>query len=262
MMHYGSRKGPIETSVQEGVLRIGINRPDKKNALTAAMYQDLADTFREAGNDPQVRVVLLHGSKDCFTSGNDLQDFLQAPPTNCNSPVFSFLTALCEFEKPLVAAVNGFAVGIGTTLLLHCDLVYAGENARFQLPFINLGLCPEAASSLLLPRLVGHQKAAELLMLGEPFDARKGGEIGLVNAILPEEQLLSHAIARAQNLAEKPPEALRLTKSLLKTSPSRAVADVLATEAEQFLHLLKQPEAKEAITAFLEKRAPDFRQVR
>lgn len=259
-MHPAQPKARIETNCQRGVFRIGIHRPEKKNALTLDMYQAMASALAMAEDDPSVRVILLHGTADCFTSGNDLQDFLATPPSGLASPVFCFLTAISQANKPIVAAVNGLAIGIGTTMLLHCDLVYAAENAKFQLPFVNLGLCPEAASSLLLPRLVGHQRAAELLMLGESFDASRAMELGLVNAVIAEAKLLRHAIAQAQKLADKPPASVRLTKQLLKAAPGSTTEQVLATEAGHFLRMLGKPEAREALTAFFERRPPNFSQ--
>ena len=180
----------IITENRDGILRIEINRPDKKNALTAAMYQAMADALKAAEADSKVRVVLIHGKSDLFTAGNDLQDFLDNRSRDENRPAFQFLRNISRAQKPIVAAVAGAAVGIGTTMLLHCDLVYAAPNARLQLPFVNLGLVPEAASSLLLPALVGYQRAAELLLLGEPFSAQTAKEIGLVTAVVPEDVLL------------------------------------------------------------------------
>lgn len=259
-MHATVPKASIETNCQRGVFRIGIHRPEKKNALTLEMYQAMANALVQAEDEPTVRVILLHGTADCFTSGNDLQDFLANPPSGPESPVFCFLTAISQAKKPIVAAVNGPAIGIGTTMLLHCDLVYAAEKAKFQLPFVNLGLCPEAASSLLLPRLIGHQRAAELLMLGESFDAPRALELGLVNAVISETKLLRHAIAQAQKLADKPPASVRLTKQLLKAAPGSTTEQVLANEAGHFLRMLGKPEAREALTAFFERRLPNFTQ--
>lgn len=259
-MHTTVPKSTIEINCQRGVFLIGIHRPEKKNALSLQMYQALADALTQAEGDPAVRVILLHGTPDCFTSGNDLQDFLASPPSGLESPVFRFLAAIRQAKKPIVAAVNGPAIGIGTTMLLHCDLIYAGDQAQFQLPFVNLGLCPEAGSSILLPRLIGHPRAAELLMLGEVFDAPRALELGLINAILPGAKLFQHAIAQAQKLAEKPPASVRLTKQLLKAAPTTSTEQALLTEAGHFLRMLGQPEAREALTAFFERRAPNFSQ--
>jgi enoyl-CoA hydratase/carnithine racemase len=248
----------ILTETRDGILRIEINRPGKKNALTAAMYQAMADAIRLGEADSKVRVVLIHGKTDLFTAGNDLQDFLDNPPRDENRPVFQFLHGISRAQKPIVAAVAGPAVGVGTTMLLHCDLVYAAPNARLQLPFVNLGLVPEAGSSLLLPALIGYQRAAELLLLGEPFTAQKAKEIGLVTDVVPEDQLFDTAIAQAKKLAAKPAASLRLTKRLMKQGQMAAVAQQIKLESAQFGERLSSPEAKEAFSAFLEKRKPDF----
>ncbi len=248
----------IRTESRDGVLCIEIDRPEKKNALTAAMYQGMADAIKSAEADAKVRVVLIHGKPDVFTAGNDLQDFLDNPPRDDARPVFQFLYGISRAQKPIVAAVAGVAVGIGTTMLLHCDLVYAAPNARLQLPFVNLGLVPEAASSLLLPALVGYQRAAELLMLGEPFDAHKAREIGLITDVVPADRLFDTAMAQARKLVEKPAASLRLTKQLLKQAQAEAVAQRIKLESDHFGVRLASPEAKEAFSAFLEKRKPNF----
>jgi len=248
----------ILTQSKDGVLRIEIDRPDKKNALTAAMYQAMADAIKAGEADASVRVLLIHGKRDLFTAGNDLQDFLDNPPRDDNRPVFQFLYGISQAQKPIVAAVAGAAVGIGTTMLLHCDLVYAAPNARLQLPFVNLGLVPEAASSLLLPALAGYQRAAELLLLGEPFSAQEGKDIGLVTEVVPEDQLFETAMAQAQKLAGRPAASVRLTKQLMKQAQRDAVAQRIKLESDHFGARLNSPEAKEAFSAFLEKRKPDF----
>ena len=248
----------ILTESKDGVLRIEIDRPDKKNALTAAMYQAMADAIKAAEADSAVRVLLIHGKPGLFTAGNDLQDFLDHPPRDDQQPVFQFLYGISQAQKPIVAAVAGAAVGIGTTMLLHCDLVYAAPDARLQLPFVNLGLVPEAASSLLLPALVGYQRAAELLLLGEPFSAQKAKEMGLVTEVVPEDALFDTAMAQAQKLAAKPAASLRLTKRLMKQGQMAAVAQRIKLESGHFGERLASPEAKEAFSAFLEKRKPDF----
>jgi enoyl-CoA hydratase/carnithine racemase len=248
----------IGTEYQGSILRITINRPEKKNALTGDMYLALRDAVNQAEQDANIRVILLHGTEDCFTSGNDLQDFAKTPRSGEPSPVSQFLAALSRAKKPVVAAVNGPAVGIGTTMLLHCDLVYAGTSARFQLPFVNLGLCPEAASSFLLPKLVGYQRAAELLLLGEPFSAEKAQEMGLVNGVYPNAELLQNALAQAQKLAAQPPASVRLTKMLLKKAGAKAVAETMEEERRLFAKRLLSPEASEAFSAFFERRKPDF----
>jgi enoyl-CoA hydratase/carnithine racemase len=248
----------ILTENKGGILRIEIDRPDKKNALTAAMYQAMADAIHAAENDARVRVLLIHGKADLFTAGNDLQDFLDNPPRDDKRPVFQFLYGISQAQKPIVAAVAGAAVGIGTTMLLHCDLVYAARNARLQLPFVNLGLVPEAASSLLLPALAGYQRAAELLLLGEPFSADRAKDIGLVTEVVSESELFDIAMAQAEKLAAKPAAALRLSKRLMKQGQMAAVMQQIKLESGYFGERLNSPEAKEAFSAFLEKRKPDF----
>ena len=248
----------ILSETKDGIARIEIDRPDKKNALTAAMYQAMADAIHAAEADAKVRVLLIHGKPGLFTAGNDLQDFLDHPPRDDQRPVFQFLYAISQAQKPIIAAVAGAAVGIGTTMLLHCDLVYAAPNARLQLPLVNLGLVPEAASSLLLPSLIGYQRAAELLLLGEPFSAQKARDIGLVTEVVPEDQLFDTAMAQAKKLAGKPAASLRLTKRLMKQGQAAAVAQRIKLESGHFAERLDSPEAKEAFSAFLEKRKPDF----
>jgi enoyl-CoA hydratase/carnithine racemase len=245
-----TRDGAIE--------RITINRPDKKNALTADMYAAIAEALRGADADAGVRAVLIHGAGDAFTAGNDLQDFLANAPRYSDAPVFRFLNAVSHAEKPLVAAVSGVAVGVGTTMLLHCDLVYAEEGAKLALPFVNLGLCPEAASSFLLPAIVGYQRAAELLLLGEPFDARKAWALGLVTEVVSAGEALARAEAAARKLAEKPAASVRITKQLMKRTLMPTIEATLAEEIRHFGERLGSPEAKEAFAAFLEKRKPDF----
>lgn len=248
----------ILTERRDSVLRIEFNRADKKNAITAAMYQALAEALLAGETDDSVRVALVHGKADIFTAGNDLQDFLANPPRDESTPVFRFLRAVSHFGKPLVAAVGGLAVGVGTTMLLHCDLVFCAPGTRFSLPFVNLALCPEAASSYLLPRLAGYQRAAELLMLGEPFSAERAREIGLVNEIVAPEKLLDTAWATASRLAQKPAASLIATKALMKRGLIGPVEQAMAAESAVFRERLGSPEAKEAFSAFLEKRAPDF----
>lgn len=247
----------ILTSQADGILTVTFNRPEKKNALTSAMYATLADALEAADTDPAVRVILFTGNGGAFTSGNDLQDFLNNPPQGDNTPVFRFLRAISTASKPMIAAVSGAAVGVGTTMLLHCDLVYAGESAKLSLPFVNLALVPEAASSLLLPAMVGHHRAAELLMLGEAFTPQTAKDYGIVNAIYPDDRLLAEATAVAAKLAAKPPTAMRLTKQLLKRTKGD-VAGQMAAEGEHFRSQLKSAEAREAMTAFFEKRPPKF----
>ena len=248
----------VLTELQDRVFTIRMNRLDKKNALTTAMYEGITAALLKAESDPEVRVILLAGSADCFTSGNDLADFLQNPPTGDDSPVARFMRTLATAKKPVVASVNGIAVGVGTTLLLHCDLVYAGDRTRFHLPFVNIGICPEFASTYILPRLMGHQKAAELCLLAEPFDSAKALEAGLVNAVLPNDQSEAKAREVALKLAAQPPNALRTSKALLKRWREDLVVDAIRIEADKFIPMLGMPEAREAMGAFMQKRKPDF----
>jgi enoyl-CoA hydratase/carnithine racemase len=242
----------------DGVAQIRIDRPEKKNALTAALYTGLVDAFQRAESDNSVRVLLLCGSDTCFTAGNDLQDFMSAPPRTDSSPTIRFIKQLPATRKPIVAAVAGPAVGIGTTMLLHCDLVYADPNTRFQLPFVNLGLCPEAASSLLLPQFVGYPRAAELLLLGDPFSAQQALEMGLINGITPAGEVIATATVKARQLAERPAASLLLTKALMKRAHARLVEETMNEELTQFGQRLTSPEAAEAFRAFFERRKPDF----
>lgn len=247
----------IVVSVQDRILFIRLDRAEKKNALTRGMYLGMIEALKQAEADSAVRVVVITGTQDCFTAGNDLMDFANAKPGE-TSPAIVYLQTLAAAQKPVIAAVAGVAVGIGTTMLLHCDLVYAAPDARFQLPFVNLGLCPEAGSSLMLPELMGHRRAAELLLFGEPFGSGKAQELGIVNAVYPGGELLAEATAKARQLAEKPPSALRTTKALLKRNAAGAVAEAMARETEQFAALLQGPEAREAMMAFMQRRKPDF----
>jgi enoyl-CoA hydratase/carnithine racemase len=248
----------VVVETRDRVTRIEIARIDKKNALTLEMYAAIGQALSASEADPQVRAMLIHGRPDCFTAGNDLKDFLERPPHGERSVTADFLHQIAGLKKPLVAAVGGAAVGIGTTLLLHCDLVYAAPNARFQLPFVRLGLVPEAGSSLLLPALAGYHRAAELLMLGQPFDAGKALAAGIVTEIVPEAELLSLARGAALELAALPPASVRLTKQLMKASFAGAVGERIDAELREFKERLGSPEAKEAMTAFFEKRKPDF----
>jgi enoyl-CoA hydratase/carnithine racemase len=216
----------------------------------------MTDALAAAESDPGVRAILIHGTSDCFTAGNDLKDFLEGPAGA--SQALRFISALSKVEKPVVAGVGGPAIGIGTTLLLHCDLVYAAPSARFQLPFAQLGLVPEGASSLLLPMTAGYQRAAELLLLGQPFSAEKALSAGIVTEIVPEEALLARARAAAAAVAALPPASVRLTKRLMKQPVAGPVAAQMAEEARLFAERLQSAEAKEAMSAFLEKRKPDF----
>jgi enoyl-CoA hydratase/carnithine racemase len=250
----------ILISKANGILTIEFNRADKKNAITAAMYQTMADGLTEAENDASVRAILITGKPEIFTAGNDLEDFKKNRPQGEKPPVQQFLWNISHATKPIVAAVSGAAVGIGTTMLMHCDLVYAADNAKFSMPFAQLGLCPEAASSLLFPQIVGHQKAAEKLILGEPFLAEEAHQMGLVNKVLPLAQLMEFALGQAAKLAALPASSVRATKRLMKGNQIAAVEAQMLKETEYFGAMLAAPEAKEAFAAFFEKRKPDFSQ--
>jgi enoyl-CoA hydratase/carnithine racemase len=248
----------ISVKTEGRVAAVELARLDKKNALTAEMYGQLADALVAADRDPQVRVVLLHGAPDCFCAGNDVGDFLKRPPLAEGSPSARFFVAMQEMRKPIVAAVGGPAVGIGTTMLLHCDLVYAAANARFQLPFVPLGITPEFGSTYILPLLSGYQRAAELLLLGQPFTAEKAREVGIVTAVVAPEDLFAEARKAAAALAALPPQSVQLTKRLMKQRHAQVVRETIAEEVKVFGERLGSAEAKEAMSAFLEKRKPDF----
>ncbi|MDO8455671.1 MAG: enoyl-CoA hydratase [Burkholderiaceae bacterium] len=251
----------ILTHTDAGVMTITFNRVDKKNSITAAMYALMADALQLAETDANVRVVVFQGHATVFSAGNDIGDFLNGPPSTQESPVFRFLRAISTFPKPLLAAVCGPAVGIGTTMLFHCDLVYAGDNAAFAMPFVNLGLCPEAASSLLVPQMLGYHRAAEALLLGEPFMAEAALEVGLVNRVLPPTEANNYAQIQARKLAAKPISALIETKRLMKKGQSALIAQQISEEAVSFARMLREPAAREAFGAFMEKRKPDFSSV-
>jgi enoyl-CoA hydratase/carnithine racemase len=250
----------ILTSKKNGILTIEFNRPQKKNSITTAMYQTIADALKDAQSDVQVRAILFCGKRDIFTAGNDLEDFMNASAQRelADRPVAQFMLQLSGAVKPVIAAVAGAAIGIGTTMLLHCDLVYAADNAKFSMPFAKLGLCPEFASSMLLPQTVGYQRAAEKLFLGEPFSAQEAFEMGLIAKVLPPDELLPFANSQAAKLAVLPASSLRTTKQLMKAAQTDAVLARMAEENKFFGAMLLAPEAKEAFTAFFEKRRPDF----
>ncbi|WP_295519496.1 enoyl-CoA hydratase [Limnohabitans sp. Rim8] len=250
----------ILTHIDAGVMTITFNRLDKKNSITSSMYAAMADAVDQAAADANVRVVLFQGHESIFSAGNDIGDFLNQPPSTQESPVFRFLRGIATFEKPLLAAVAGPAVGIGTTMLFHCDLVYAGDNAAFSMPFVNLGLCPEAASSLLAPRMFGYHRAAEALLMGEPFFAEAAQEVGLVNRVVPPTEVNGYAQAQARKLAGKPLPSLIETKRLMK-GDTQAVLQKMDEEGKSFGRMLREPAAKEAFGAFMEKRKPDFSKV-
>ena len=248
----------ILSNQEGGVMTITFNRPQRKNSITSAMYTALAAAVEQAEAEASVRVLVFQGSESIYSAGNDIGDFLEHPPADLDAPVFRFLRALESISKPVVAAVCGPAVGIGTTMLFHCDLVYAGDNAAFSMPFVNLGLCPEAASSLLVPQMFGYHRAAEALLLGEPFYAEAALEVGLVNRVLPPSEVTGQAQAVARKLASKPLSALVESKRLLKQGQRDAVKARMAEEAASFGRMLREPAAREAFTAFVEKRQPDF----
>ena len=251
----------IKSATLNGVATIEIARPQKKNALTAAMYQAMADALRAAQADPAVRAVLITGQPGIFTSGNDIEDFMQRPPQGDEMPrVARFMNALLDCDKPVVAAVTGAAIGIGTTLLLHCDLVYVSDEARLAMPFVSLGLVPEYASSLLLPALMGHAKAAEKLMLGEPFTGSDAVDCGIANAVLPAGEVVNHARRMAERFNTLAPSAVRETKRLMREPLRARIREVMATEGALFASRLRSPEAMEAFQAFFQKRKPDFSQ--
>lgn len=248
----------IFTQTDGGVMTVTLNRVDKKNAITAAMYSAMADALQQAAGDSAIRVAVFQGHETIFCAGNDIGDFLSHPPTAEDAPVYRFLQSISTFPKPLVAAVCGAAVGVGTTMLLHCDLVYAGDNAVFSLPFVNLGLCPEAASSLLAPQIFGYHRAAEMLLLGEPFKADAAVAMGLVNRVVPAAEANALAQAQARKLVTKPMSSLLEIKRLMKKGQAAHVAQQMADEGVSFARMLQEPAAKEAFTAFMEKRKPDF----
>src|SRR5713101_1484363 len=248
----------ILTERSGSVLRITLNRPAKKNAMTSSMYLNMAEILNGAAKDDDVLVVLWGGAGDSFSAGNDLEDFLKNPPGPGESPQAQLASALLNFDKPLIAAVQGVAIGGGTTLLTHCDFVYAGANAKFQLPFVNLGLVPEFGSSWSLPARGGYLRAAELIMLGQPFGATLAAEIGLVTEVVPDARVLDTAIETASKLAAKPPGALQACKRLMKHSQREQIAQAIKVENEEFASRVRSAEAKEAFTAFIEKRRPDF----
>jgi enoyl-CoA hydratase/carnithine racemase len=251
----------ILTHVDAGVMTITFNRVDKKNSITSAMYASMADALVQAADDAAVRVVLFQGHETIFSAGNDIGDFLNAPPSTPESPVFRFLRGISSFAKPVLACVCGPAVGIGTTMLFHCDLVYAGDNAAFSMPFVNLGLCPEAASSLLVPQMMGYHRAAEALLMGDPFMAEAALEIGLVNRVVPPMEANGFAQSQARKLAGKPLSSLIETKRLMKKGQAAQVAQQMAEEGVSFGRMLREPAAREAFGAFMEKRKPDFSRV-
>ena len=252
----------IKTATLNGVATIEIARPEKKNALTVAMYQAMADAINAAREDAAVRAVLITGQPGIFTSGNDIEDFMSrsaaASGDPMDSPVFRFMRALIDCDKPVVAAVTGAAIGIGTTMLLHCDFVYVSDEARLAMPFVALGLVPEFSSSLLVPQLMGHRRAAEKILTGDPFTGEQAVDCGLANAVLPAGEVVSHARRVAERFNQLPPGAVREAKQLMRAPQRELILNTIQTEAEIFGRRLKSPEAIEAFQAFFQKRKPDF----
>ena len=253
----------IRTAALNGVQTIEIARPDKKNALTVEMYQAMADALNAACADKAVRAVLLSGQPGIFTSGNDIEDFMQRRPGEggadpADAPVFRFMRALLECDKPVVAAVTGAAIGVGVTLLLHCDFVYVSDEARLAMPFVGLGLVPEFASSLLVPQLMGQRRAAEKLLLGEPITPEQAVEFGIANAVIPAGEVANHARRMAERFNAMPPAAVREAKRLMRAPQREEVEQTIRTEGRVFNERLKSPEAMEAFHAFFQKRKPDF----
>lgn len=248
----------IGCSTSDGLLTITFDRPGRKNSITASMYRRLTDAMNLAREDNQVRTVLIEGSEDIFTAGNDIDEFLNDPPLQPGAPAFEFLRTLAEFPKPLVAAVRGAAVGVGSTMLFHCDLVYAADNAVFSLPFIDLGLCPEAGSALLAPQMLGYHRAAEALLLGDPISATSALTLGLVNKVLPSPEVTQFARKQALRLAAKPLSGLLQTKRLMKRHQQDLLKTQMQEEVHTFIEMLKGAASREAFAAFAEKRKPDF----
>jgi enoyl-CoA hydratase/carnithine racemase len=257
----------IKTGVLNGVANIEIARPEKKNALTVAMYQAMTEALKAAKADGAVRAVLFTGQPGIFTSGNDIEDFMQrgtgGPGAGqgseaLESPVFQFMRALIECDKPVVAAVTGAAIGIGTTMLLHCDFVYVSDEARLAMPFVGLGLVPEFASSLVVPQLMGHRRAAEKLLLGDPFTPEQAVECGIASAVLPAGEVINHARRIAERFNALPPGAVRESKQLMRGPQHEELLKTIRTEGEIFARRLRSPEAMEAFQAFFQKRKPDF----
>ncbi|MBK3664990.1 enoyl-CoA hydratase [Bradyrhizobium diazoefficiens] len=252
----------IVTELAGSVLRVQLNRPTKRNAMTSAMYLALAATVETAAQDPQTRVVLWHGAGDSFCAGNDIEDFLKNPPGPGESPQAGLMKALLDFDKPLVAAVHGAAIGGGTTMLTHCDFVYAGESTTFQMPFINLAVVPEFGSSCSIPARIGHVRSAELILLGTPFDAKRAAELGLITRVVPDQDVLGLATETARKLAAKPAGAMQASKRLMKQPFRDQIGAAMKAENEEFSVQVRSDDAREALTAFVEKRKPDFTKTR
>src|SRR6201987_5093043 len=241
------------------ILRIQLNRPDKKNAMTSSMYITMAELLEDAAKDDQIHVALWHAAGDSFCAGNDLEDFMKNPPASGESPQSRLMHALINFEKPLISAVQGAAIGGGTTMLAHCDFVYAGESAKFQLPFVNLALVPEFGSSCLLPLRFGYLRAAELILLGQPFGALRAAELGFVTSVVPDQKLLAAATETAQTLAKKPAGAVQASKRLMKGAFREQLEQAVRFENQVFAERVRSEEAKEAFRAFFPKRKPEYK---
>ena len=248
----------ILTERSGNILRITVNRPAKKNAMTSAMYDALAAAFNDSNKDDSISVVIWDSAGDSFSAGNDVEDFLKYAPGPGESPQARLGKALLNLDKPLIAVVKGAAIGGGTTLLTHCDFVFASENAKFQVPFVNLNLVPEFGSSWSLSARAGHIRAAELFMLGQPFDAKVAAEIGLVTRVVPDEKLAATATETAEKLAAKPPGVLQAIKKLMKRAPREQLEQAIKVENEEFSLRLRSPVTREVFSAFIEKRPPDF----
>jgi enoyl-CoA hydratase/carnithine racemase len=246
----------IITERSDGILRVELNRPSRKNAMTVGMYLTLADILDDARRDVSTRVVLWHGAGDSFCAGNDIEDFLKNPPGPGESPQARLEDAFVNFDKPLIAAVQGAAIGGGTTMLTHCDFVYAGEKTKFQMPFVNLALVPEFGSSWSVPASAGYLRAAELILLGAPFDARHAADLGLVTRVVPDQALLPTATETARLLAAKPAGALQASKRLMKRAVREQIKAAMKAENEEFSRQVRSDDAREALTTFLEKRRP------
>jgi len=253
------RSANIHQEIQDHILDLEIDRRDKKNALTHSMYQTLSMAFQEAQNKPDIYVVHLHGQEDLFTAGNDLKDFIQLD-LSAGSSAVDFLEVIAQFTKPIIASVGGPAIGIGTTLLLHCDLVVSSDEAVFQMPFVNLGVCPEGGSSFMLQQIAGHKLSNELLLLAEPFNSQVALQAGLVNHVYPAKEMLELGLELCKKIASKPQDSIRTTKALLKMHQQDKIQQVIHDEFEQFVSLIQRPVAKEIMTAILEKRAPNLSQ--
>ena len=253
----------IKTEIQDGICKIQINRPEKKNAINQPMYAALAEGLRQADEDPEARVVVIYGHEGFFCAGNDIKDFQNRASSSGESSKqlsesTSFAKELQEIRKPVIAAVRGYAIGIGVTMLLHCDMVYAGKSAVFSMPFVNLGLCPELGSTYLLQKIAGRLRASELFFLGDQFSANKAFEYGIVNQVFPDDTLLDNVFTIAGRVASQPPAAIRSTKKLLRGYYSQAVADAIMADGTEFWKRLATPESAEAFAAFFERRKPDF----